>query len=89
MLKRHEDALMQRFDAVANVGFTHIEWWELYLWYGQKRIGKAVWRDLKARFSETVEDEDIDLWVYSADKGLLLVHSDNLVNIADKVGGGE
>ena len=86
-LKRHEDAPMQRFDAVANLGFAYIDWWELYLWYGMERLSKAVWRDLRNRFAETAGEEDgAELWIYEADKGLLLIHSDNLKKISDKVG---
>ncbi len=40
MLKRYEDALMQRFDAVAYKGFAFIEWWELNAWYDMDRISK-------------------------------------------------
>lgn len=82
MLKRYEDALMQRFDAVAYKGFAFIEWWELNAWYDMDRISKNVWRDLQARFVEVANDEKADLYVYEATGGLLLVHSDALAKIS-------
>jgi len=88
MLKRHEDALMQRFDAVTNLGYSFIELWELYLWYGRDRIGKAVWRDLRDRFDETAAASD-ELWIYSADTGVMLIHSDGLQKISEKMSASE
>jgi len=88
MLKRHEDALMSRFDAVANLGWAHIEDWEMYLWYEADRIGKRTWRDLQRRFHE---DNEGDLYIYKTKQGLLLIHNDGLTTIAKKLGenGGE
>lgn len=78
MLKRHEDALAERIDAVAWRGYAFIEWWELNAWYGKDRIGRNVWRDLRVRFDEAVSDEKMTLYIYQAQHGVMLVHSDNL-----------
>jgi hypothetical protein len=88
MLKRLEDALGQRIDAVALKGFAFIEWWELNHWYGVERIGKNVWRDLRDRFDEAADDKTAELYIYEADSGLLLVHSDGLKTISEKLSGG-
>ena len=91
MLKRHEDALMQRFDTVAKRGFAYIDWWELYLWYGMERLSKAVWRDLRDRFAEVIPAKSAaELYIYdSAPDGLLLIHSDGLKKISAKLGDSE
>ena len=87
MLKRHEDALMQRFDAVANRGFAYVEWWEVYLWYGMERLSKTVWRDLQDRFEETAgKNGKGELWVHENQTGMMLVNSGSLKNISDKLG---
>jgi len=83
MLKRHEDALASRLDAVTNLGWSHIEKWELYLWFEADRLGKKTWRDLQRRFEE---DNDGDLYIYESDAGLLLIHNDALTTIARKLG---
>ena len=84
MLKRHEDALMCRFDAVTQLGWSRIQYWELYLWYGVERIGKKVWRDLQRRFDE---DNEGDLYIYDTSKqDILLIHNVGLVTIAQKLG---
>jgi hypothetical protein len=80
MLKRHEDALMQRFDALSNKGFTFIQWWELNDWYDIDRISKKVWRDLRDRFVE--EDANAELYIYEVSEGILLINSDGLAKIA-------
>ncbi len=83
MLKRHEDALTTRFDAVTSLGWAHIQNWELYLWYEADRIGKRTWRDLLRRFHE---DNEGDLYIYESEQGVLLVHNDKLTTIARKLG---
>jgi len=89
MIKRHEDALAQRFDAVVDKGFAFIEWWELYRWYGLERISKAVWRDLRDRFVEAADDKSAELWVYEATNGIMLIHSDDLKKVSDRAGASE
>lgn len=79
MIKRHEDALAQRIDEVAEKGFSYIEWWELALWLEKERIGKGVWKDLYDRFKERTEDDpEAELYIYSAGSGAMLIHSDGL-----------
>jgi hypothetical protein len=86
MLKRHEDALMTRFDAVVKVGWAHIEYWELYLWYSAARLGKKTRRDLKNRFDEVNEDAKGSLYVYESEHGILLIHSEGLKTMSEFVG---
>jgi hypothetical protein len=91
--KRYDDALMERIDAVAWKGFSFIEWWELNAWYDAQRIGRKVWRDIKERFDEAVDGDenakDIELWIYEAESGIMLIHSDELKKVTDKIGSTE
>lgn len=86
MLKHHEDALKHHIDAVAWKGFSFVEWWQLKAWYGLERLSKNVWRDLRDRFDEAAEDNTAELWIYEAETGIMLIHSDGLQKISDKVG---
>jgi hypothetical protein len=85
MLRRLEDALLQRIDAVARRGFAFVEWWELNSWYGVERISKNVWRDLRTRFLE-VAQEGADLAFCEAPNGVMLINSMKLRSISDKTG---
>ncbi len=58
MLKRHEDQLWARLDALYANGTTFIGWNELYHWYGIQRIAKAPWRDIKARWEQLLEEKE-------------------------------
>lgn len=51
MEKRHDDLLTARIEELAEKGWSFIHWWEAYLWYDQKKLGKNFWRDLEARFA--------------------------------------
>ena len=73
MLKRHEDALMHRIDALTIVGWTEIRWWELRQWYGMERITKKIYRQLRDRFHEENEGE---LNIYYGHDALLLINND-------------
>ena len=84
MLKRHEDALLSRLDIVVVGGFALIEWWELYLWYGVKRIDKGIWRDLKTRLLELEHRDDDSILIREGQSGVLLVRADELKPIEDK-----
>lgn len=81
MLKRFEDSLAQRIDAVAWKGFSFIEWWELKSWYEKDRIGKGVWRDIYDRFKSIADDDEAELYLYHSDSGVMLIHSDGLNRI--------
>jgi len=81
MLKRFEDSLSQRIDAVCLKGFSFIEWWELKYWYEKDRISKVVWRDIYDRFKSISEDDDAELYLYQSDSGVMLIHSDGLNRI--------
>lgn len=82
MLKRHEDALMQRIDALSAVGWTSINWWELRQWYGMERITKKIYRDLRDRFLEENEGE---LHIYYGSEALLLIHNDGLSTMSERL----
>ncbi len=86
MIRRHEDALSSRFDAMTRLGWASIDYWELYLWYDADRLGKRTWRDLERRFHE---DNKGDLYIYEAEHGVLLIHNDRLTTIAKKLGEAE
>ena len=88
VLKRMEDALLQRIDAVAWRGFAFVETWELNAWYGAERIGKGVWRDLRDRFAE-VAYEGSELLYCDRPDGVLLLDSQKVRNISSKTGEGE
>lgn len=57
MIKRHVDQLWARLDELYANGTTFISWGELYHWYGIKRIAKAPWRDIQARWQELLEEK--------------------------------
>lgn len=83
MLKRHEDAIMERFDALTNVGWTSIHWWELNTWYGMQRLTKRVYRDLRDRFHEENEGE---LYIHMSHDALLLIHNRGFFTMSEKLG---
>jgi hypothetical protein len=83
MLPRHESSLITHLEAVTKLGWSHINWWELYLWYDAKRIGKETWRDLQRRFEE---DNKGDLHIYESEQGVLLINNDSLTTTAKKLG---
>ena len=58
MLKRHVDQLMARLDELYVNGATHISWREFYHWHNTKRIAKTPWRDMKARWTELLEEKE-------------------------------
>ena len=86
MIKRHEDALMQCLEEIADNGFAQIEWVKLYRWYGMQRLGKSVWRDLRDRFTEIVAGGDEQhLWYQETGIGLVLVSSRRLKLLSEKI----
>ncbi len=58
MIKRHEEQLWTRLDQLYANGTTFISWGDLYHWYGIKRIAKAPWRDIKARWEQLLEEKN-------------------------------
>ena len=85
MLRRLEDALLQRIDAVAWRGFAFVEWWELNSWYGVERISKNVWRDLRDRFAEAADDGD-ELHLCEVANGVMLLNASKVKSVADRAG---
>lgn len=86
MEKRHDHSLSQRIDQVAWLGVAEIKWWELNAWYNRERIGRSVWRDLKERFEDAADDPNAQLYIYESDESVVLIHSDRLSKIDDKIG---
>ena len=85
MEKRYDDALTSRIEEVAQKGWSFIEWWEAYLWSGQKKLGKNFWRDLEERFAlACAKKTGPDLYIYEGGGGVLLIHSDGLNRINTK-----
>ena len=57
MLKRHDSQLWARLDELYANGITFISFGEVYHWYNIRRLAKAPWRDLKARWEELLEEK--------------------------------
>jgi hypothetical protein len=57
MIKRHEDQLWARLDELYATGTTFISSGELYHWYNIERLAKAPWRDIKARWTQLLEEK--------------------------------
>lgn len=56
MIRRHEEQIMNRFDALYANGWTQFTRDELLLWYGLSKITKTIYADLCARWERTLED---------------------------------
>lgn len=52
---RHEELLTSRLEEAALLGWAHIRWEEMYLWYGVQKIGAGTWRDLVRRWERVIE----------------------------------
>jgi hypothetical protein len=88
MEKRHDDLLTARIEEVAANGWAFIQWWEAYLWTGQKKLGKNFWRDLEARFATAyAKRSPPDLQFCQTPAGLLLINPDGLAPISSKSSG--
>lgn len=81
MLRRHEDELRNRIEAVNHKGFAFIEWWELKQWYSMQRLGKSVWRDLRERFDE--DEELTGVKVYPTENGVLFIDGNKLESLSE------
>jgi len=56
MIKRHEDQLWARLDELYTRGTTFIANGELYHWYNVERVSKTPWRDIRARWTQLLEE---------------------------------
>jgi hypothetical protein len=90
MEKRYDDILTSRIEEVSRYGVSKIEDWELRLWYGLQRIGKATYRDLNDRFERMAEadnQKNAILNCYRSVTGAVhLIHSDGLKTMAELAG---
>ena len=84
MLKRYEDALTTRLEAVEDHGHAYITWMEIYRWYNVKRIDRNIWRDLKDRFQLFSDKLDADLWIYEDGHGVMFIAGEGLIKIDEK-----
>jgi hypothetical protein len=56
MIRRHEELIMNRFDALYANGWTQFSRDELLLWYGLSKVTKTIYGDLRQRWERTLED---------------------------------
>lgn len=84
MIKRHEDSLMARIDALAWQGYCEIKWWELRAWYGMERLTKNVWKDIVDRFDELM-DEESTIRLLERPDGVLLISGSHTTAISEKM----
>lgn len=85
MIKRHEDALMARIEALSSRGYTEIEWWEINVWYGLERITKTVWRDISDRFAEMQNGADGAINLLERPDRIILLNTDWIRPIGEKM----
>ena len=56
MIRRHEEQMMNRFDALYANGWSQFTRDELLLWYGLSKLTKTIINDLLDRWLRTLED---------------------------------
>lgn len=56
MIRRHEEQIMSRFDALYANGWAQFTREELLLWYGLTKVTKTIYSDLRQRWEKTLED---------------------------------
>lgn len=56
MIRRHEEQIMTRFDALYANGWTQFTRDELLLWYGLSKVTKTICGDLRDRWFSTLEN---------------------------------
>jgi len=76
MLTRHANELSLRLERVHDVGCMEVTGDELRRWYGQARLSKTVWRDIKDRWVEIV---DVPLLVGISSDRYVFVYGEGLV----------
>ena len=86
MIRRHEDELMNRFDALYANGWTQFTRDELLLWYGLVRMTKTVYADLNDRWERTLDSyakEAEDVSVIVKGETFLLFRQSLAVDLSD------
>lgn len=82
MLTRHVNELSLRLERVFDIGCAEISGDELRRWYGQTRLSKTVWRDIKERWEEIDAGGKLlvgisqDVYVFVYGTGVKLTASD-------------
>jgi hypothetical protein len=77
MLTRHANELSLRLERVYDVGCMEVSGNELRRWYGQDRLSKTVWRDIKDRWEEI--DAEAPLLVGISRDTYVFVYGNGLV----------
>lgn len=81
MQKRHENALYDLLEQVANEGYSSIEKWRLIRWYGQERFSVGIRRDIRTRWDDLatelqwIEGKNI---VFAEVKGRIILMHDQI-----------
>ena len=72
MDKRHQDNLTNRLEEAHLVGCSHIDWQELYFWYGVQKIAARTYRDLEERWQALTEGKAGKLMKINGRGGIFL-----------------
>jgi hypothetical protein len=75
MIVRHASELLTTLETVQRRGWALVEWSQLYLWYGIKKIKKEPYRDIADRWDE-LPDTVGSLYVRDVSGGLLLLRDE-------------
>jgi hypothetical protein len=78
MLTRHINELSRRLERVDDIGCMEVSGDELRRWYGQDRLSKTVWRDIKDKWEEINDEVPLfvgkkkqDIYVFVFGQGLM------------------
>jgi len=77
MLTRHINELSLRLERVEDVGCMEVSGDELRRWYGQDRLSKTVWRDIKERWEEV--NDEVPLFVGKSQDHYVFVFGEGLM----------
>ena len=83
MLGRHQSQLMLILEEVSERGWSFIDWWKMYRWYGVKKIRKEPYRDIKDRWEEMTGGDE--LYVVEMNPWGLLLMNREPTEISKKV----
>lgn len=81
MLKRHEDALMNRLEeCVFNQGWCIIRNEEIRTWYSQK-VTKPVWRDIIDRLNSLLDEPQQYKTYHYGGVRLIVLNDEHLIDL--------
>ncbi len=81
MDKRHQDNLTTRLEGVSLMGCAHIDWQELYQWYGVQKLAARTYRDLEDRWQALTDGEDGNLMMVKGRGGIFLFGAKNAESV--------